>query len=107
MPSPSQIRVRPAVYSDAPDIRAVQNAAFRKSALEEYLAPHRNEFPDDHVRNGLGKTKKALVSPGYWQFVAVVEENGKEKIVGAALWTRRGKSEAAKRWQGDSIANRK
>jgi hypothetical protein len=102
----SQIRVRPAVFADAPSIVDVDAAAFSATALESYLYPGKEAFPADTLRHKLVQTKIRLSSPAYHAFVAVVDKDGEEKVVGAALWRRRGSSKAARRWQGDSIANR-
>ena len=89
---PIQMHLRTAQLSDLPAIARVWHAAFfDDEIIGDMMHPHRKEHPEDvywFLLRGLRER--------YWdwrhQFIVVVtkEENGGERVVGAADWRRLG-----------------
>jgi hypothetical protein len=93
-PQPHAFSIRPARYSELPEIAAVLTAAFWEDELfGNIIHPYRAEYPED---NRLYWLRRARVNWWDWSqryMVSVAKDgSGRDVITGAALWARIGES---------------
>jgi hypothetical protein len=95
------ITIKRATHADASSIATLIKAVFSESAVERYLRPGKDQYPEDVHREALNRTKSRLNTPGIYPFVAFDDETG--DVVGFSMWKRIGDSEDAKEWRKDSL----
>ncbi|KAL8937639.1 MAG: hypothetical protein Q9216_004330 [Gyalolechia sp. 2 TL-2023] len=111
--------IRRATTLDFPTLASFSVDAFSNDELYQYSNPFATKFPEDLRGHFLRKLKQRNALPGYVVWVAVNEADvepaanlvsteeassatGREEVLGYAVWYRYGRSDAAKRWQGQS-----
>ena len=103
--TPSAImHLRPAEPSDFSATASMSVDAFWNDELYAYKNIWREQYPEHFRYSFLRQHRLRYWSAGYMFHVAVTDEADKEhdeggKVVGYAIWQRRGTSEAAKHWQ--------
>lgn len=104
------MHLRPLTRNDLSSLADLGNEAFRDDNLQAIF------WPPEAVENGslrrtvMMRIRKRLVEVGTHCVVAVSDENdefysGTPELLGYSFWTRVGRSEAARKWQTDSLFN--
>ncbi|KAF7949208.1 hypothetical protein EAE96_008375 [Botrytis aclada] len=102
------MHLRPLKRDNLPALVDLGTEAFRDDDLQTIL------FPPEAIANGSLRrninlrVRKRLVEAGTHCYVSVSDEDdafwsGESELLGYAFWTKVGKSEAAKKWQTDSL----
>jgi hypothetical protein len=71
-------------------------AFFDESLFGPVVHPHRHQYPDDVKIFWSERLRKAWQTRNEKLFVATTTENGKEMVVGVAVWERQGDDEGSK-----------
>ena len=98
--------IRPARRSECSQTATLSVAAFRDDELYRYLDPYQDQYPAHYRDYFLRRHKLRFVTPEYHFFVATLEEGDEgyeagdeaEQVVGYSMWSRKGESDVAKRW---------
>lgn len=97
------MHIRPATLSDFSSTASMSVDAFWNDELYEYTNPWRSQYPDHFRDLFLRRHRLRYWSPGCVFYVAVTDLGHDVypagRVVGYAIWERRGTSDAAKRWQ--------
>lgn len=93
---------------DLPSLALIGTEAFCDDNLQTILFPPKAVENGSLHRNILLRIRKCLVEIGTHCIVSESDEkdgfwSGKSEVLGYAFWTRVGKSEAARKWQTDSL----
>lgn len=83
------MHIRPLTRADFPACVTIANAAFIDDEFTNLLSPRRREFPNAHRRFTLQNLQDNFVKRGNWCIVCVDNVDGKEEILGRAVWSRR------------------
>lgn len=105
------MHIRPVKPEDLSSTASISVDAFWNDELYAYTNVWREQFPIDFRNLFLRWHQLRYWSPGYVFHVAVTDEgdHGHEeggKVVGYAIWERRGTSDVARGWQKDTYWGR-
>lgn len=82
------MHLRPMTRADLSACAAAGCAAFVNDPFTNLQFPHRRQFPEAYHRAALQRLQFSIVKPGNWCNVCVEEVDGKEEILGYAIWNR-------------------
>ncbi|PQE03027.1 GCN5-related N-acetyltransferase protein [Rutstroemia sp. NJR-2017a BVV2] len=102
------MHIRPVTRDDISVIADISVAAFRNDEMYSCFFPAAAVESGALRRSNLLRIRKRIVDVGIRGFVAESDENddfwsGEKDILGYAFWSRAGTSEAARKWQTDSL----
>ncbi|KAA8567543.1 hypothetical protein MFRU_048g00410 [Monilinia fructicola] len=102
------MHLRPLARDDLPSIADLGTVAFRDDNLQTIFFPPKAVENGSLRRNIILRIRKRLVETGTHCFVSESDEtdefwSGKPELLGYAFWVRVGKSEAARKWQTDTL----
>jgi GNAT superfamily N-acetyltransferase len=90
--------IRPATSADEPAIVSVNTSAFfDEGLLGACIHPHRHQYPNDVAIFFHNRIRADFNEPRNRLILAIITENGEEKIAGAATWQRQGDDPGAKK----------
>lgn len=99
--SPRNMQLRTAQLSDLPAIARVWHAAFfDDEIIGKLMHPNRNEHPEDVYWFLLRGLRERFWDWRHQFIVVTVEEDGKERVAGAADWRRLGEGGRARELAG-------
>ncbi|ESZ91272.1 hypothetical protein SBOR_8339 [Sclerotinia borealis F-4128] len=105
------MHLRPVIRDDLPCIADIGTEAFRDDNLQTIFFPPKAVENGSLRRNIMLRIRRRLVETGTHCFVSVSDEkdefwSGKPELLGYAFWVRVGKSEAAMKWQTDTLSSK-
>jgi hypothetical protein len=106
--NPFNMHIRPVTRNDISVLADIAVAAFRNDEMYSSFFPASAVESGAFRRNHLLRMRKRIVDVGMRGFVIESDENddfwsGEKDILGYAFWSRAGTSEAARKWQTDSL----
>lgn len=104
------MHIRPATPSDFSSTASLSVPCLWNDELYEYTNPYRENYPDQFRSLFLRRHKLRFVTPGFVFHVAITDDGddgheGEGRVVGYAVWERKGDSDAAMKWRGDTWWN--
>ena len=98
------MHLRPATLADLPATASMSVDAFWNDELYVYTNPWRTRYPDDFRDSFLRRNRRRYWSPDFICHVAVTDPGDEGhrsggRVVGYAVWERKGTSEEAKAWR--------
>ena len=97
------MHIRPATRADISQTASISVPSFWNDELYDWIAPRKGQYTEDFRQAFLRRHRVRLLTPGFVFFVAITDKGdegweGKEQVVGYAIWESRGESEAARKW---------